>query len=103
MEERLNPSELADRIEIRIKKIMRAMTAACAALGADLVALALFAAICAGTGMKESNPEGLLIGCIAFLVIAIALVICYVALLAAAKIYAKKLTKLDAEIVEKNP
>lgn len=90
----------AERLKNRINRAIKVMTGCCIGIVAVIAAIAVFLGVCAGSGLKESNPDAILIGLIVLVTVALLLLIGLFAALITAKAGYNSLKKIPADVEE---
>ncbi len=93
--------ELAKRYLDRIKRCFLIIKIFVACTLAAVIALAVFAGVASGTGLRENNPDGFALGVVIAGGIALAFAIAPIVCLIIAKISLVKLQKLDMREADK--
>lgn len=93
----MDPAERAKKYVTRLRRCLKAVKAIIIATGVCVAALIVFAAVAAGTGLKESDPAGMLIGVLVPGFLALAGIAAALIVLLISAITVSKLKKLDGE------
>ena len=91
----MDKEQLAEKYAKRLNKCLWAVKIFIISSAVAIAALVIFAFVAGGTGLKDSNPDGVLLGVIIPGMCAAACVIGAIAVLITAKITMNKLKKLD--------